>query len=219
MKDDFSFCLALENLMRLKLLIIALLATFAATGAAHATAQIHVDLSTQRMQVTSSHGSYSWPVSTARAGYSTPRGSFAPTGLQRMHYSRKYHNSPMPHSIFFRGGYAIHGSYATGALGRPASHGCVRLSPSNAALLYQIVQNEGGSIQITGARPSNGPRFAKATPHHAVVHYAAKASTSHHLVSRQTQATHALAYAPVRQQNQNDSVRTWQADPFSDFPF
>ena len=59
----------------------------------------------------------------------------------------------MPHSIFFRGGYAIHGSNATGALGRPASHGCVRLSPANAARLYQIVQNEGGNISIT----LNGP--------------------------------------------------------------
>ncbi|MFM9161764.1 MAG: L,D-transpeptidase, partial [Methylocystis sp.] len=173
----------------------------------------------QRMHVTSSQGSYSWPVSTARAGYSTPRGSFAPTGLQRMHYSRKYHNSPMPHSIFFRGGYAIHGSYATGALGRPASHGCVRLSPSNAALLYQIVQNEGGSIQITGSRPSNPQRVAKATPHRVIAHYTAKTPTSHHMVSRQTRATHALAYAPTRPQNQNDSVRAWQADPFSDFPF
>ncbi|MFM8858788.1 MAG: L,D-transpeptidase [Methylocystis sp.] len=205
--------------MRLTLLIVALLAAIATSGAAHATAQIHVDLSTQRMHVTSSQGSYSWPVSTARAGYSTPRGSFAPTGLQRMHYSRKYHNSPMPHSIFFRGGYAIHGSYATGALGRPASHGCVRLSPSNAALLYQIVQNEGGSIQITGARPSTGQRFAKAAPHRAVAHYAAKTSTSHRVVNRQSHATHALAYAPTRPQNQNDSVRAWQADPFSDFPF
>jgi hypothetical protein len=218
-KDALCFCLALENLMRLKLLIVALLATIATSGAAHATAQIHVDLSTQRMHVTSSQGSYSWPVSTARAGYSTPRGSFAPTGLQRMHYSRKYHNSPMPHSIFFRGGYAIHGSYATGALGRPASHGCVRLSPTNAALLYQIVQNEGGSIQITGSRPSNPQRFAKATPHRAIAHYTAKTPTPHHMVSRQTHATHALAYAPTRPQNQNDTVRAWQADPFSDFPF
>ena len=129
--------------MRLKLLIVALLATFATSGAAHATAQIHVDLSTQRMHVTSSQGSYSWPVSTARAGYSTPRGSFAPTGLQRMHYSRKYHNSPMPHSIFFLGGYAIHATYDIRHLGKPASHGCIRLHPQNAARLYKLVQKHG----------------------------------------------------------------------------
>jgi hypothetical protein len=70
-----------------------------------------------------------------------------------MHYSRKYDMSPMPYSIFFRGGYAIHGSYATGALGRPASHGCVRLAPENAAVLYQLVQMEGASISITGSPP------------------------------------------------------------------
>ena len=114
---------------------------------------------------TSSSGSYTWPVSTARSGYSTPRGSYAPTGLQRMHYSKKYHMSPMPYSIFFRGGYAIHGTYATGALGRPASHGCVRLSPAHAAQLYHMVQTEGGSISITGAPPGS-TRFASAH-HHA----------------------------------------------------
>jgi hypothetical protein len=73
--------------------------------------------------------------------------------MQRMHYSRKYDMSPMPHSIFFRGGYAIHGSYATGALGRPASHGCIRLAPGNAALLYHLVRAEGASISITGSKP------------------------------------------------------------------
>ena len=83
--------------MRLKTFILALSALFATIGAAYATVRIHVDLSTQTMHVDSSSGSYSWPVSTARAGYSTPRGSFAPTGLQRMHYSRKYHMSPMPY--------------------------------------------------------------------------------------------------------------------------
>ncbi len=139
--------------MRFPVIAPAIVFLFAATGAANATAHIHINLSTQTMHVQSSSGSYSWPVSTARAGYSTPRGSFAPTGLQAMHYSRKYHMSPMPHSIFFRGGYAIHGSYETGMLGRPASHGCVRLSPGHAAMLYQMVQNEGGRISIGGAPP------------------------------------------------------------------
>jgi lipoprotein-anchoring transpeptidase ErfK/SrfK len=81
----------------------------------------------------------------------TPRGRFAPTGLERMHYSKKYHNSPMPYSIFFRGGYAIHGTYALSQLGTPASHGCVRLSPQHAKMLYEMVQREGASISISGA--------------------------------------------------------------------
>ena len=57
-----------------------------------------------------------------------------------MHYSSKYENSPMPHSIFFRGGYAIHGTGYIKSLGRPASHGCIRLHPRNAAALYQLVR-------------------------------------------------------------------------------
>lgn len=139
-------------------------AVFGLASAAQATTRIHINLSTQTMHVESSSGSYTWAVSTARSGYWTPRGSFAPTGMQRMHYSKKYHNSPMPYSIFFRGGYAIHGTYATGALGSPASHGCVRLSPEHAAMLYHMVQAEGGSISISGAPPAS-TRFASRHHH------------------------------------------------------
>jgi lipoprotein-anchoring transpeptidase ErfK/SrfK len=60
-----------------------------------------------------------------------------------MHYSKKYDNAPMPHSIFFKGGYAIHGTYDVRKLGRPASHGCVRLHPDDAAVLYEIVEYYG----------------------------------------------------------------------------
>lgn len=185
--------------MRLKLGVFLIAAFFAMASAAYATARIHINLSTQTMHVQSSSGSYSWPVSTARAGYSTPRGYFSPTGLQRMHYSKLYHNSPMPYSIFFRGGYAIHGTYATGMLGRPASHGCVRLSPGHAAMLYQMVQSEGGAISITGARPG-GARVAKAA-HNRARHASLKRSR-------------ALGYAPVRS-HRYSSVSSWQAHPFA----
>jgi lipoprotein-anchoring transpeptidase ErfK/SrfK len=60
-----------------------------------------------------------------------------------MHYSRKYDNSPMPHSIFFKGGYAIHGTGYVRYLGRPASHGCIRLAPGNAARLFSLVRQHG----------------------------------------------------------------------------
>ncbi|MBV8510000.1 MAG: L,D-transpeptidase, partial [Xanthobacteraceae bacterium] len=86
---------------------------------------------------------YRWPVSTARAGYTTPNGVYRPQSMQRSHFSSMYHNSPMPHSIFFHGGYAIHGSYAINRLGGPASHGCVRLHPGNAATLFSLVSHEG----------------------------------------------------------------------------
>ena len=118
---------------------------------AMAETNITISKSHQMMQVDSDQGSYQWPVSTARRGYYTPTGTFHPYSLQPMHYSRKYDNAPMPHSIFFSGGYAIHATPHTGNLGRPASHGCVRLSPANAATLYNIVRGdrEGTTIRIT----------------------------------------------------------------------
>ncbi len=140
---------------------LGILAVVGPISSSNATVRIHIDLSTQRMQVESSSGSFNWPVSTARSGYHTPRGYYAPTGMQRMHYSQKYDMTPMPYSIFFRGGYAIHGSYAMSSLGRPASHGCVRLAPSHAAQLYQMVQTEGARISITG-RPPAQIRYASA---------------------------------------------------------
>jgi lipoprotein-anchoring transpeptidase ErfK/SrfK len=58
-------------------------------------------------------------------------------------FSPVYDNAPMPHSIFFYGGYAIHGTYEIAGLGHPVSHGCVRLDPGNAAILFDLVEREG----------------------------------------------------------------------------
>jgi lipoprotein-anchoring transpeptidase ErfK/SrfK len=84
-----------------------------------------------------------WKVSTARRGYVTPRGSWRPTRLHRMWHSRKYDMSPMPYSVFYHRGYAIHGTGAVKQLGRPASHGCVRLHTANAAKFYALVKQMG----------------------------------------------------------------------------
>jgi lipoprotein-anchoring transpeptidase ErfK/SrfK len=144
----------------LGVLFAVALGVFATAQSAQAVT-INVDLSGQTMHVTSASGeSYTWAVSSGAAGFNTPRGYYKPTSLQRMHYSRKYHMSPMPHSIFFRGGYAIHGTSSVGALGRPASHGCVRLAPANAAKLFAMVQREGARISITGT-PGGSRMFAK----------------------------------------------------------
>ncbi len=75
--------------MRFKLVFLAPASLVASIVSANATANIHIDLSTQTMRVASDSGDYVWPVSTARAGYYTPRGSYAPTGMQLMHYSRR----------------------------------------------------------------------------------------------------------------------------------
>ena len=54
---------------------------------------------------------YDWPVSTGRAGYSTPSGNYTATSMNEIWYSRQWDNAPMPHSVFFmKDGHAIHGS-------------------------------------------------------------------------------------------------------------
>jgi lipoprotein-anchoring transpeptidase ErfK/SrfK len=106
--------------------------------------RVHIDKSRQRMWVYLDNDYVGdWKVSTARRGYWTPVGEFRPYTLHRMHYSRKYHNSPMPWSVFFKGGYAIHGTDAIRRLGRPASHGCIRVHPRNAKKLYQLIKRYG----------------------------------------------------------------------------
>jgi len=123
--------------------IAAIIVAVATTGAS-AGVVARIDISNQTMTV-SEDGSvlYSWSVSTARKGYRTPRGSFRPVRMHKMWYSRKYDWSPMPYSIFFHGGYAIHGTDAVGSLGQPASHGCIRLHPTNAQILYNLVRAHG----------------------------------------------------------------------------
>jgi lipoprotein-anchoring transpeptidase ErfK/SrfK len=113
--------------------------------------RVYVDIGSQTMSVNVNGFPYGyWRVSTARSGYHTPRGSYRVTRTAKVYFSKKYDNSPMPNSVFFYGGYAIHGTYHIGALGRPASHGCVRLHPRNAATLYSLVQRYGaGRTQIT----------------------------------------------------------------------
>jgi lipoprotein-anchoring transpeptidase ErfK/SrfK len=132
---------------------LAVTAVLCAAPAMASSIVARIDLSEQMMRVYINGAQrYAWPVSTARRGYVTPTGTFHPQRLVPMWYSRKYHMSPMPHSIFFLGGFAIHGTYSTRYLGRPASHGCVRLHPSNAATLYSLVSQSRGSTTIVVTR-------------------------------------------------------------------
>lgn len=129
--------------MRLFGIVVALFFT-AAISPVSAGIVARIDISSQRMNVyKDGQMAYSWKVSTAGRGYRTPVGSYRPTRMHRMWYSQKYDNAPMPHSIFFRGGYAIHGTNHVKSLGRPASHGCVRLAPGNARTLYNLVRGYG----------------------------------------------------------------------------
>ncbi|MBP1181648.1 L,D-transpeptidase [Methylobacterium sp. PvR107] len=142
--------------------------------AAPARVLITVDKAAQRMRVTvDGKPRYSWAVSTARAPYRTPAGTFRPLWLAKLHYSKEWDDAPMPYSIFFTAaGHAIHSSRATRQLGRPASHGCVRLAPSHAAALFTLVRSEGpGTTKVVvtnggvAGRAARG-RTADARAHH-----------------------------------------------------
>jgi lipoprotein-anchoring transpeptidase ErfK/SrfK len=112
---------------------------------------IQIDKSTQRMTVfVDGEKRHVFKVSTGKQGHATPSGSFRVLLMKPMHYSRKYDNAPMPNSLFFtNNGHAIHATTAVRALGRPASHGCVRLSPRDAKALYDLVERAGqGSVTI-----------------------------------------------------------------------
>lgn len=112
------------------------------TSISSADTNILVNKATQRMTISSGFSEYVLKVSTAGKGHFTPTGIFHPYSLEVMHHSHKYNNAPMPHSIFYSGGYAIHATNAVGNLGRPASHGCVRLSPHDAKLVFDLVRND-----------------------------------------------------------------------------
>jgi hypothetical protein len=135
--------------LRVSVWLIYVLSVFAlTTGALPAFARvlIMVDKSTQQMSVSvDGVPRYRFAVSTGRAGTRHRTAPFEAV-LQ----------FAMPHSIFFHGGYAIHGSYEINRLGGPASHGCIRLHPANAAALFELVQSEGTaatSIVVSGSNP------------------------------------------------------------------
>jgi lipoprotein-anchoring transpeptidase ErfK/SrfK len=128
-----------------RLLGVALLGgVLLAAGPSHASVLVEIEKSTQTMYVTVNGVTrHQWAVSTGRGRFGTPNGAFRPLRLERRWYSRRYYNSPMPYSVFFYKGYAIHGTTELHRLGGPASHGCVRLHPRNAATLFALVQGFG----------------------------------------------------------------------------
>jgi lipoprotein-anchoring transpeptidase ErfK/SrfK len=130
----------------LRRLFILLACVLFASPAFATDIDVVVDISSQSMTVAiDGTPQYNWPVSTGRKGHRTPLGLFHPTRMAAVYFSKKYDNAPMPHAIFFVGGFAIHGTEYVRELGRTASHGCVRLHPANAALLYSLVRQYGAA--------------------------------------------------------------------------
>ncbi len=127
---------------RLAVMLAVAISLLSFSGGARADVVVKVDKSSQRMSViVNGEHRYTWPVSTGI--YGTPSGSFRPQSLSRYHRSTIYNNAPMPYSIFYDGNFAVHGTTHTSQLGGPASRGCIRLHPSNAAVLFALVQKEG----------------------------------------------------------------------------
>lgn len=131
--------------MRLVLLALAVASAMTLTPvSAFADVFARVSKSGQTMDVyVGGAHYYSWPVSTGRGRYATPSGNFRAQRLERRWFSTKYNNAPMHYAVFYHGGYAIHSTAEVSRLGRPASHGCVRLAPSHAKKFFSLVQSYG----------------------------------------------------------------------------
>ena len=141
--------------------IVAMLGLAIFAGPSDAALLITIDKAAQRMIVSRNDVPlHDWPVSTGQRGYDTPAGVFQPFRMEKDHFSREWDEAPMPHSIFFtKDGHAIHGSFEVKKLGRPASHGCVRISPQHAAILWGLVREEkmaNTRVVLTGTIPG-GP--------------------------------------------------------------
>jgi L,D-transpeptidase catalytic domain len=178
-------CISLNQLMRIALLLTAIdgaLVLFPVTahagsgfrraidasvaGAKKVAVLVNIDKTNQQMTVSlDGVETYQWRVSTGRAGYSTPSGTYTATSMNKIWYSKQWENAPMPHSIFFmKDGHAIHGSFDVKNLGKPVSHGCVRISPENAATLYELVKENGlenTQVVLTGVSPGGEYKVAK----------------------------------------------------------
>ena len=145
-----------------------LIAGFLLLNAAPAFAtQVFVSINETSQQMTVSVDGleeYVWPVSTGLTQYATPTGTYKPFRMEEDHYSVEWDDAPMPHSIFFTPlGHAIHGTEHVAHLGQPASHGCVRLAPENAATLYALV-TEAGLANTTVRLTGSASNFVSAKP-------------------------------------------------------
>ena len=114
------------------------------TAASAATLKATVDLSQQRMYVfVDGKRKYSWAVSTGKRGWRTKAGYYTPFAQRKKFYSSKWRMSLPYLTMIGQDGTAIHGTYQTSKLGRPASHGCIRLNIGNAKKFYNLVERHG----------------------------------------------------------------------------
>lgn len=156
----------MKRLRLIALTLLGLSLACTASKSAFANILIQIDKPSQTMTVSVNGASvYRWRVSTGATGFSTPAGSYTPFRMEVMHYSQEWDNAGMPHAIFFtKRGHSIHGTDHAG-LGTPVSHGCVRLSLSNATTLYQLVAAEGmAKTKVVVIGPDPPGVFAPSQP-------------------------------------------------------
>lgn len=93
-----------------------------------------------------------WLVSTGVSGHNTPDFDTHPSGrIYDKYSSNKYPGGDynglgnMPYVVFIRGGFGIHGTPSGNwpKLGRPASHGCIRVHPDNGFKFNRLVRSAG----------------------------------------------------------------------------
>lgn len=155
--------------MRIRSLLLAPLVVAALGGTSSAAILVQIDKASQSVTV-SRDGAvlHQWPVSTGKRGHDTPNGTYRAFRMEKDHFSKEWDDAPMPNSIFFtKKGHALHSSFDVKNIGRPASHGCVRLKPENAAALYALVEKEGvlnTTVSITGDLPAGSPAVARTAP-------------------------------------------------------
>jgi lipoprotein-anchoring transpeptidase ErfK/SrfK len=163
------------------------------TTAITSTVLISIDKASQMVTVSlDGVPQYEWPVSTGLRGYTTPSGTYPARSMNKIWYSRQWDNAPMPHAVFFtRDGHAIHGTLEVKRLGKPASHGCVRLSPENAATLFALVEKIGlknTHVVLAGNTPGGEGKVANKT----------RAKSSYRRASRPQYKNHYADSVPQR---------------------
>jgi hypothetical protein len=164
----------LQNFLYAALFTAGLALPLASPG--YANIVVSINKSTQRMLVSVDGVTrYDWPVSTGRAGYDTPSGVFKVNRMDADHFSQEWDNAPMPHAMFFDlHGHAVHGFFDVKHLGMAVSHGCVRLAPTNATTLFDLVKQQGmanTSVIVSGRTPGgNGLEIARRNPDQETVY-------------------------------------------------
>ena len=150
----------MSSLVRAAFTTAAVLGLLAgASSMAQAKVKITVDLDAQTLHVESKSQTYDWKISSGKPGFETPAGTFKVLWMDKDHHSDEYEQAPMPNSIFFAPGYAIHG-FGKSKWGHAVSHGCVRLPVAKSAILFDLVKAEGAEIAVTGYSPVEAPTVA-----------------------------------------------------------